>query len=94
MMNINGQTINYKRYSSLLKEMPAPILPEQIPEGVKLDLTGLLAYAREKGIQPGELSNAEKNQFVTGGNVETIQEAIRQSVRYRNLEEWNLAHCE
>ena len=93
-MSINGQTMNYKKYASLLKEMPAPIMPDQFPAGVKLDLAGLLAYAREKGVHPSELSNAEKNRFVTGGKVETLQEAIRKSVKYRNLDEWNLAHCE
>lgn len=93
-MSINGQTMNYKKYYSLLKEMPAPILHEQIPAGVKLDLAGLVAYAKEKGVQPSELSNAEKNQFVTGGEVETLQETIRQSIKYRSLDEWNLAHCE
>ena len=51
-MSINGQTMNYKKYASLLKEMPAPILPDQIPAGVKLDLAGLLAYARERAFSP------------------------------------------
>ena len=91
-MSITGQTINYKKYRALLKSMPAPIMPDQIPSGVKMNLSGLLAYAKEKGVQPGDLSDAEKNRFISGGQVETLQAAIQDSVQCRNLDEWNAMH--
>lgn len=91
-MSIIGQTINYKKYREQLKTLPAPIMREQIPAGVKLDLAGLLAYAKEKGVQPRDLSDAEKNRFVTGGEVETLQAQIQASVTCKNLEEWNQVH--
>ena len=91
-MSITGQTINYKKYRALLKSMSAPIMPDQIPSGVKMNLSGLLAYAKEKGVQPGDLSDAEKNRFISGGQVETLQAAIQDSVQCRNLDEWNAMH--
>ena len=91
-MSITGQTINYKKYRAVLKSMPAPIMPNQIPSGVKMNLSGLLAYAKEKGVQPGDLSDAEKNRFISGGQVESLQAAIQASVQCRNLEEWNTLH--
>ena len=89
---ISGQTINYKKYRAILNSMPAPIMWDQIPKGVKLDLTGLLAYAEQKGVSPQDLSDDEKNQFLTGGTVKSIQEQVQSSIRYQNLAEWNRAH--
>ncbi len=87
-----GQTINYNKYRALLKTMPAPIMREQIPANVKIDLSGLLAYAKEKGKLPIDLTNEEKNRFITGGKVENLQSMIQASVKYHSLDEWNLAH--
>ncbi|AOZ97945.1 hypothetical protein [Butyrivibrio hungatei] len=61
-----GQKMNYKRYNDILKNMPAPITLDQIPK-VKIDYKGLIQYAKSKNMQPGELSDEEKNMFFSEG---------------------------
>ena len=41
-----------------------PILPSELPK-VRIDYNGLLNYAKQKGVQVIELTDAEKNQFVS-----------------------------
>ena len=90
-MFTGGQIINYEKYKEALVSLPAPILGEQLPK-VQIDLAGLMAYAREKGVKACDLSEEEKNRFISGGTVESVQESVRATVRYKNLAEWNTAN--
>ena len=49
-------------YRASLLDTPGPISLEDCPK-VKMDLRGLMAYAREKGVHAAELSDAEKLRF-------------------------------
>ena len=87
-MFISGQTINYEKYNSTLQNMPAPILASQIPD-VKIDLPGLISYAHDKGVKVGDLTVEEKNRFLYGETVDSLQQLVKDSVKYNNLLEWN-----
>lgn len=52
-----------QKYKESLKNTPGPIRLQDLPPMV-IDYRGLLAYAKEKGVQPGMLSDEEKNSFV------------------------------
>ena len=58
---MNGQTMNYK---ISLNTSVRPILPSELPK-VRIDYKGLLNYAKKKGVRVIELTEAEKNAFVT-----------------------------
>ncbi len=51
-----------KRYKESLKETPEPILLSQIQ--TKMDLRGLMKYAKEKGKKVMELSEEERRSFI------------------------------
>ena len=51
-----------KRYRESLKETPEPILLCQIQ--TKMDLRGLMKYAKEKGKKVMELSEEERRSFI------------------------------
>lgn len=57
---MNGQM---KRYKESLASMPEPILLSQCPN-IKLDLRGLMQYAKEKGVKVIELTDSEKAEFI------------------------------
>lgn len=57
---MNGQM---KRYKESLANMSEPILLSQCPK-VKLNLRGLMQYAREKGVKVIELTEKEKAAFI------------------------------
>lgn len=40
-----------------------PIMPSELPK-VRINYKGLIAYAKEKGVQVIDLSDSEKNRFV------------------------------
>lgn len=52
-----------KKYKESLVNMPDPILLSQCPK-IRLDLKGLLQYAKEKGVKVIELSEKEKAAFI------------------------------
>ncbi len=56
---MNGQM---KKYRESLEKTPEPILLSQIQ--TKMDLRGLMHYAKEKGKKVMELSEKEKRAFV------------------------------
>ena len=58
-MTMNGQM---KKYRESLEKTPEPILLSQIQ--TKMDLRGLMHYAKEKGKKVMELSEKEKRAFV------------------------------
>ena len=51
-----------KKYRESLKKASDPILLSQIQE--KMDLRGLMAYAKEKNMKVSELSEQERMSFV------------------------------
>lgn len=51
-----------KKYRESLKKTSDPILLSQIHE--KMDLRGLMAYAKEKNMKVSELSEQERMSFV------------------------------
>ena len=56
---MNGQM---KKYKESLKKTPEPILLSQVQH--KMDLRGLITYARECGKKVAELTEQEKMSFV------------------------------
>lgn len=38
-----------------------------------IDLRGLVSYARQKGVSVPDLSDKEKNRFITGGDMNTVR---------------------
>ncbi len=52
---MNGQM---KKYKESLNRTPGPIMPSQIPK-VKLDMRGMVKYAKERGIAPIDLTQEE-----------------------------------
>ena len=57
---MNGQM---RRYKESLAKVPEPILLSQSPK-IKLDLRGLMQYAKKKGVKVIELTEKEKAMFV------------------------------
>ena len=51
------------KYKISLQNTPKPIMPSQLAN-TKLDLKGLMAYAKNKNISPSMLSEKEKAQFI------------------------------
>lgn len=52
-----------KKYKNSLSNMQGPILLSQCPN-IKLNLQGLMRYAREKGVKVVDLSEKEKASFI------------------------------
>ncbi|MBO5516483.1 MAG: hypothetical protein J6A42_00140 [Firmicutes bacterium] len=57
---MNGQM---KRYKESLAKTPGPIGQDQFPK-IKLDLRGLMKYAKDKGLKVVDLSEEEKKMFI------------------------------
>mgnify|MGYP000299705383 CR=1 FL=1 len=55
---MTGQMTKYKES---LRHMPEPIMLSKFK---KVDLRGLMNYAKEKGIKVTQLTNEEKNRFL------------------------------
>jgi len=89
-MFTNGQTINYDKYMMILQNTPAPILADQLPD-TSIDFAGLMAYARSKGVKAGDLTDEEKNRFIKGDTVESLQKKVKMTIKYDNISEWNSA---
>lgn len=56
-------TIQKKKYEESLKSTPGPVKNADIPN-IRIDIDGIVAYARQKGVQPFYLSDSEKEQFI------------------------------
>lgn len=56
---MNGQM---KRYKESLTKTPGPIMLSQITQ--KMDLRGLMKYAKDKGVKVEQLSDEEKMSFL------------------------------
>ena len=59
---MNGQTMKYNLYLDSLKNIPEPILLNQMP--AKMNLRKLAEYAKEKGVRVSSLSKEEMEKFV------------------------------
>lgn len=57
---MNGQM---KKYKYSLTNMQGPTLLSQCPN-VKLDLRGLMKYAKERGVRVIDLTESEKEAFI------------------------------
>ncbi|MBO5347067.1 MAG: hypothetical protein J6A45_02915 [Lachnospiraceae bacterium] len=57
---MNGQM---KRYKNSLLTMPEPIPLSKCPQ-IKLDLSGLMKYAKSKGMKVIDLTEAERAMFI------------------------------
>ena len=57
---MNGQM---KRYRDSLATMSEPIMLSECSQ-IKMDLRGLMKYAKSKGKKVIELSDVERNQFI------------------------------
>ena len=53
----NGQM---KKYKESLSRTPGPIMQSQIPK-IKLDIRGLVRYAKERDVVPIDLTQEEKS---------------------------------
>ena len=62
---MSGVRMSFEKYKQTLRNMPPVIMPSENPK-VKINLGGLIAYARSVGKQPAELSDEEKAMFVDG----------------------------
>ena len=58
---MNGQM---NRYKNSLKNTPKPVMPSQLKK-VKIDLKGLMEYAREKNVSPAELTEKDKSKYIS-----------------------------
>lgn len=63
-MNGLMRKFDYERYFEQIKTMPEPIMMSELPK-VKLDLRGIREYAKNKGIEIANLTEEEKQLFMT-----------------------------
>lgn len=61
---MNGQMMSYDKYYMALKDMPQPVPFIELPK-VKMDFRAILKYAKEKNLNPNDLSMEEREKFVT-----------------------------
>lgn len=61
---MSGLMMNYNKYYEQLRNMPEPVLPSQLPK-IKVNLSALSNYARQKGIPVSQLSEEEKALFIS-----------------------------
>ena len=71
-MYTSGQMINYEKYAKILKNTPEPILEDQIPK-IKIDYKGLISYAHSRGVSVHDLSDDEKNKFISDTTIAEIR---------------------
>lgn len=63
-MNGLMRKFDYERYFEQIKTMSEPIMMSELPQ-VKLDLKGVREYAKRKGVAIVDLTEEEKNRFMT-----------------------------
>ena len=80
--------MDYSKYMSELINTPAPILADQLPD-TSIDFAGLIAYAHSKGVKAGDLTDEEKNQFIKGDTIESLQKKLMLTIKHDNVYEWN-----
>ena len=80
--------MDYSKYMSELINTPAQILADQLPD-TSIDFAGLIAYAHSKGVKAGDLTDEEKNQFIKGDTIESLQKKLMITIKHDNVYEWN-----
>lgn len=60
--NLRGKKVNTQKYKESLSKTPEPVVLNDIKQ--KMDLRGLMQYAKEKGIKIEEMSDEEKTVFI------------------------------
>jgi len=80
--------MDYSKYMSELINTPAPILADQLPD-TSIDFAGLIAYAHSKGVKAGDLTDEEKNRFIKGDTIESLQNKLMMTIKHENIYEWN-----
>ena len=80
--------MDYSKYMSELINTPAPILADQLPD-TSIDFAGLMAYAHSKGVKAGDLTDEEKNRFIKGDTIESLQNKLMMTIKHDNIYEWN-----
>ena len=80
--------MDYSKYMSELINTPAPILADQLPD-TSIDFADLIAYAHSKGVKVGDLTDEEKNQFIKGDTIESLQKKLMITIKHDNVYEWN-----
>ena len=66
-----------KIYKDSLSSMQGPILLSQCPD-IKLDLRGLIKYAKKKGVKVIDLTEGEKASFVKKQKIKLFKDATDQ----------------
>ena len=61
---MNGQVMDYKKYYEALGSMPGPVSLEEMPK-VRFDFRGIIQYAKDKGVDPNDLTEEERERFIT-----------------------------
>ncbi|MCR5566474.1 MAG: hypothetical protein K6F61_06450 [Clostridiales bacterium] len=56
-----------KKNKESLSATPGPVLPKDLPD-ITVDYRGLLSYAAQKGVEPTDLTESEKDQFLIKRN--------------------------
>ena len=82
--------MDYSKYMSELINTPAPILADQLPD-TSIDFADLIAYAHSKGVKAGDLTDEEKNRFIKGDTIESLQNKLMMTIKHDNISEWNSA---
>lgn len=62
-----------KRYKESLRETPGPILLDE-DQDKRVDLRGIMNYAKEKGVAPAELTEMEKERFIVSDRCNKYEE--------------------
>ena len=62
--------MNYNRYMASLEKTP---LPSDCSTPLQVDYRGLVQYSHQKGIQPCDLSEEEKNKFIINNEKTAIR---------------------
>ncbi len=61
---MSGQRMNYN-YSKYLKSLKNTPGPQKLDKTVRIDYAGMISYAKERNVLPSELSQKEREKFIT-----------------------------
>ncbi len=61
---MNGQRMNYS-YSNYLKSLKNTPGPQKLDKTIRIDYAGMISYAKERNVSPSNLSQKEKEMFIT-----------------------------
>lgn len=73
---MNGVQMSLKKYRQTVEHMAPPIMPSELPK-IKMDISGMTAYAKKVGKQLNELTKEERNRFIKGDYETFYKENVR-----------------